>query len=1632
MTSFDYEVLRTSSNSMIAEQFLTLKDCVPESVVTEDLLTRIRRGCLPPYIFSIWLKVSKSAYVARLAVQQEFSVLVRRSGLRHVGWLLEHADFQVILDNFGEASQMVALFQILSVEDVKIFSRSLSSGSRRGSAQSKKWVSEICRTLLATHGPDTRPISDFYTPMLSICSQDDVSELLGKDARFDSYSSRLLLLEHTALFQQKVAKAIFSDKSLPSYTEDLLHRLPHGVKNEKGLTPSMEFSMKILRRISSEAKPDIKVKDDFFFSTLVEHLANRVYKNDGKSDRNGLMLEILKHVATFISARPKSISRISFDRKRNIGWFAVQIWSRSAQEVEGIITTFIKAKSLASEQGLENYKESFKSIAVNERFHFLRILLQSLGTDLDSVESLKHSVIKKWPRWLFQSLKKNEALGLFSRLATAKADCFLSRSFHYPYQDKICHICDFDLPDNSYLHESLLLSMLEKGTDDALLSAAKASGEQMRKAETSREHADRAIYAKGALYYAMVSGSLSLLLKTINWTKRFIRDPFVMPCLVSDDVVERIEFIDMLVGIPAIRPLGNLTRSETNKSVAQTAKKAVADIPLVQDILFSLLSLAFSSLREPFFNSRHWQKVLDLPVRIAFLRVERLQAFANIDASDGKKLLDAIKNIMLEYEKRCLELPDKKLSYDSETWIDSALKRSPLPENRASNPITLSFLDDLAKSRDVIWHHYRIKENPEIAALQPPYSRGLPLIKHLQPFHRIVPYTLDLALVKNTECPPYIMSRAEELVFMAGDVALSDFPKDEETAKAILPFFDSYALALRVYIMGIENASRPAAILEAWNHANSKLTSPNIGQEKAREEWGLLFRGALGRMALEVLGPLLVYDPVLALPSMDDSRNQIEWDPLNACPPYSKEREVVLTTIGWFTNAYISFHQGEMRSRLKNSPLRGKPPKSVIGYSSPIWHNFKDISWTPQNEANIVSAILYLDAQFKSSRRILTETYPLESEARYHAMFLDESFLSRRDLSNQSAENAIAELLSMVPPELLKTLTANAEESLNTLSPSSPIVADRERDFFVLLKLLMRSDRPTTAASLCIKTIIGRPEASSWHRQLLSTAILRRLPAKEASKLLQHFSSSILAALEVQQESRGSKNASVTGVIVKITTIKFLTELLRGSKFVNLSFTVNILSRLIAEAKHIDVRVACLKSLLQVLNNCKEDECRPVAEDVLKALTSLTGAAGALNEAKQLSEEEWEKAKIEQKLPAPLISSNLPPIMSELMSAAKGLPKDCIITQSSFMSRVIIPMFEQSHESHVRWMEIFCYKYGITELKNVLPIVPVNLCTTIDVYHESLLHCMPASWFLGVHELFMFTLCPPTTVRAVNRKISNRKDLKSGPDGYWLRHYGQLPSFKLVKLLDVCVPLESPNGVTLEFVQALVLKEAQTIVQAYDETKDPWEDLVTSLTCKNDGKRQKIRWLKQKRPVVEQIISYIENVRTPKWMKDVNRQPTALPSTYRLRLSLIEFPGIPSESSANKSDNYDNLAKGLRDFIDIHVIGVDETPYHKRFEILKLYVLKRINRGESAEVANSLGRVTNTSNAKLCDYLLIELTDGLLLSIQKTLQTPSNVPEGLGGMVNEWAQCGNEYIRSFGQAWVKHRSMPWLKKVAEK
>ena len=50
-----------------------------------------------------------------------------------------------------------------------------------------------------------------------------------------------------------------------------------------------------------------------------------------------------------------------------------------------------------------------------------------------------------------------------------------------------------------------------------------------KKSATCRDQAERASFAKSAMFYAIASGSLRLYGEVVRWSRRYIRDPVGTP-----------------------------------------------------------------------------------------------------------------------------------------------------------------------------------------------------------------------------------------------------------------------------------------------------------------------------------------------------------------------------------------------------------------------------------------------------------------------------------------------------------------------------------------------------------------------------------------------------------------------------------------------------------------------------------------------------------------------------------------------------------------------------------------------------------------------------------------------------------------------------------------------------------------------------------------------------------------------------------------------------------------------------------------------------------------------------------------------------------------------------------------------
>lgn len=192
------------------------------------------------------------------------------------------------------------------------------------------------------------------------------------------------------------------------------------------------------------------------------------------------------------------------------------------------------------------------------------------------------------------------------------------------------------------------------------------------------------------------------------------------------------------------------------------------------------------------------------------------------------------------------------------------------------------------------------------------------------------------------------------------------------------------------------------------------------------------------------------------------------------------------------------------------------------------------------------------------------------------------------------------------------------------MEEGEPKIASLEHMAYGILSLLLSSDRPQLASHLVLRAIIDRPDASSWHRAVLNVGLARKLPARQAQALLSSFANLICLKLEEQAKLANTpQGGQLPKLIIKVTTVKYLAQILNKADFVAPSFTVDVLSKLLGSISHLDIRVAAVDSLLAMLGQCTEESSTPLAHRVLSALETTIPLVGGMSERCLMREQDW-------------------------------------------------------------------------------------------------------------------------------------------------------------------------------------------------------------------------------------------------------------------------------------------------------------------------------------------------------------------------------------------------------------------------
>lgn len=127
--------------------------------------------------------------------------------------------------------------------------------------------------------------------------------------------------------------------------------------------------------------------------------------------------------------------------------------------------------------------------------------------------------------------------------------------------------------------------------------------------------------------------------------------------------------------------------------------------------------------------------------------------------------------------------------------------------------------------------------------------------------------------------------------------------------------------------------------------------------------------------------------------------------------------------------------------------------------------------------------------------------------------------------------------------------------------------------------------------------------------------------------------------------------------LVKVTTVKYLAQLLDNVEFISACAAAKVLVELFKSGTHRDIRLATLDSLLSLPSNlCSGAEenwrSNALVEDILVSLEKVVPVVGSIYERRPPRKEDWVEArKAGTLLDISDISDGLPPLFSAILAA---------------------------------------------------------------------------------------------------------------------------------------------------------------------------------------------------------------------------------------------------------------------------------------------------------------------------------------------------------------------------------------------
>lgn len=1052
-------------------------------------------------------------------------------------------------------------------------------------------------------------------------------------------------------------------------------------------------------------------------------------------------------------------------------------------------------------------------------------------------------------------------------------------------------------------------------------------------------------------------------------------------------------------------------------------------------ILIDLFQIACSALNEPSFYVHDWSAIKSIYGLVVERRMELTSLLQTRSDMSDQILHNAVWkgtiDTLLELERSGCKPENERLLFNfatgplSHATFSFSFEAEPPSYSSAS----YRFLDLLAQARDGLWREVRPFNHPAVVSLPRPWPQGLPIQCLNTPF--------DVGTNKAQGSTPFISSRAAQIVFLSEKYAKATLPVEAETKAAIGLYVDSYNTALQIYAKQLpEGPGRDERIAHAWKHAMSSLADQRPKSKGSRGDvfskplqlegdqrmderealwiWRSRFEQALPGLCINM--PSFEEEsqayPVISWPS--EVSEACEWDPISNQPPATKSRPLPVTVIDCMIGARAGLVD-------LSKPFEEPQPKTLPFIPQRVW----DISATRRDfagieEGLIASAMLYVDSTENNAARILARPFPSTDDARYPPLILESDFLLQEELSCVQAIEVLRRLIDRVPSKLLLALSTGVllTSSKATGSDTTPTTLPTA---YQLITLLGKCDRPQIASDLILSAIIDRPDTSSWHRQFLTSTLLSRLSPSQTQEMLKRFAKAIEIKVG-EQATSGSQDDKDQKPLVKVTTVKYLAQLLREASFISPNDSLEILTSLFQKITHIDIRVAIVESLLSMLTENVAFESHALIEQIMKALQPVVPIMGRLTERVKFEEEDWAIMKNNDLLPVIEDEDTTPPLFSLFLASATD-PKLPESLRRALAREILLPAFEICKANHRRWVEHFLKRKLASKDLEKLASVPPRL-GVLSAMFRSIPDLLPVAYFTEWQRCVKANLTPDSHLSMLNQKLVHEakseisENTALGRDTeankHWLQLFDQgtraLERFSLADLLrkENISASSRLSDQTISLLRTLVLEQAHIILEGFERFRSSWTRFLGHLRRGLYGDRDYDQtWYKHCRPILESMIEHIELHRNrPDRREDADCKPSFLPSTFDIRLLLLPVFG---------EDDHEEFCTAVLKLIqDILDTG---RPYHHSLHRIKTEALVSQAHPAQLNVACSLGNLAFSKESvdpPLIDYLRMDMAHWLLRRNERTIRETPELLKKSEKLLAQWRCSRAEEFRTRG------------------